>query len=48
VHQTGVVAALGDDLLDALLLPEVLAADEVDLEPLLRRQGLSVLPDMVA
>jgi len=33
MYQPGVVTALGDDLLDACLLAEILATDEIDLKP---------------
>jgi hypothetical protein len=39
---------LGEDLLDAVFLSEVLLADIFDLNAVLSRQFFSVLPDLVA
>ena len=49
VHQTGMIAALGEDLLDPILLAERLElADELDLQPGLGGQALGVGADLIA
>ncbi len=47
MDQPGVVAPLGEELLDSILLPEVLPADELDLQPLLTGQALGVAAELV-
>ena len=47
VDQTGVITALGDDRLDALLLPEAVAPDELDVQPVLSGEFLGVSTDLL-
>ena len=48
VDQAGVITALGDDRLDSLLLPEVVAPDELDDQPALLGEFLGVSTDLLS
>ena len=48
VDQARVITALGDDRLDSLLLPEVVAPDELDDQPALLGEFLGVSTDLLS